>query len=91
MADNIRNLSISAFEFWNVTGMAVGVIKSLSAVPFVIENYGFADSAKALPVTSKTLFQIASCSKAFTSLLILLLQQVLLNILFLAIHDSFIN
>ena len=37
----------------------------------VIRNYGYANQDKKIPVTSHTLFQLASCSKAFTALAVL--------------------
>jgi len=51
---------------WNVPGMAVGVVKDGQMLLY--KGYGVRDAEKGLPVTPKTVFSIASNSKAFTSL-----------------------
>jgi CubicO group peptidase (beta-lactamase class C family) len=51
---------------WNVPGMAVGVVKDGQMLLY--KWYGVRDVEKGLPVTPKTVFSIASNSKAFTSL-----------------------
>lgn len=40
-----------------------------------IKNFGYADKEKKIPVTSGTLFELASCSKAYTALGVLQLEQ----------------
>jgi len=53
--------------------MSEGDIPGLSLVLIdsgrqIIRNYGYADKERKIPVTSHTLFQLGSCSKAFTAL-----------------------
>ncbi len=63
----------------NVPGLAIG-ITNCERLLFV-GHYGWANRDSQQPVTSNTLFQIGSISKAFTSILLLQLQeQGLLNI-----------
>jgi CubicO group peptidase (beta-lactamase class C family) len=50
---------------WNVPGMAIGVVKGGQILLY--KGYGLRDVEKGLPVTPKTVFSIASNSKAFTS------------------------
>jgi putative ATP-binding cassette transporter len=40
-----------------------------------IKNFGYADLERKIPVTSRTLFELASCSKAFTALGMLILEE----------------
>lgn len=51
---------------WNIPGMAVGVVKDGKMLLY--KGYGLRDVDQKLPVTPKTVFSIASISKAFTSL-----------------------
>src|SRR5215831_1093413 len=53
-------------EAWKVPGVAVAVVKD-GAVVFS-EGFGLRDRARRLEVTPNTLFPIASCTKAFTTL-----------------------
>ena len=48
--------------------MAVGVVKDGKVV--LCEGYGLRDTAGKLPATGETLYQIGSCSKAFTAALV---------------------
>lgn len=50
---------------WGVPGMAVSVIKDGEVI--FTQCLGLRDVEKNLPVTTRTLFAIGSCSKAFTS------------------------
>lgn len=50
---------------WNLPGAAVGVIVKDRVV--LAKGYGYRDYEKKLPVTSSTLFQIASNTKLFTA------------------------
>jgi CubicO group peptidase (beta-lactamase class C family) len=53
-------------EAWHVPGLAVGIVKD-GEVLFT-GAFGYRDREARLPVTTRTLFPIASCSKAFTAL-----------------------
>ena len=50
---------------FNVTGMAIAIIQNDSII--FSRGFGWRDAEKKLPVTSQSLFNIASCSKAFTA------------------------
>lgn len=54
-------------------GFAVAVVKKNKVI--YAKGFGYRDKEKMLPVTPNTLFAIGSCTKAFTSSLIGLLQQ----------------
>ena len=49
---------------WKVPGLAIAVVKDGEVI--VLKGYGYRDLDKKLPVTSKTLFAIASVTKSFT-------------------------
>jgi len=51
---------------WNIPGMAVGVVRDGNMLLY--KGYGVRNVEKGQPVTPKTVFSIASISKAFTSL-----------------------
>lgn len=61
----------SEMKTWNVPGAAILIIQDGKVV--FAEGFGYRDIKNKLPVTSRTLFGIGSCSKAFTSLSIGLL------------------
>ncbi|MBU3198531.1 beta-lactamase family protein [Clostridium estertheticum] len=54
-------------------GVAVTIIKDNTQV--YNKGFGYSDKSKKIPVNTKTLFEIGSTSKAFTGLVILLLQE----------------
>ena len=56
---------LKAIEDLNAVGLAVGIIKDGKVV--FEKGYGFKNFETKDPVTTKTLFAIASCSKAFTA------------------------
>lgn len=58
---------------WNAAGFAVAVVEKDSIV--YAKGFGYKDYENKQPVTENTLFAIGSCSKAFTSSLIGLLQK----------------
>lgn len=56
-----------------IPGVSIVVIDGEENV--FIKSFGYADREKKIPVTSGTLFELASCSKAFTALGVLRLEQ----------------
>lgn len=58
---------------WKIPGIAVLIVKGNQTV--YQKEFGFADLEKKEPVTSTTLFELASVSKAFTGLAILQLEE----------------
>ncbi len=58
---------------WQSPGFAVAVVEKNRVI--YAKGFGFRDVEKKLPVTVNTLFPIGSCTKAFTSLLIGILQK----------------
>lgn len=58
---------------WKVAGFAVAVVEKGKVV--YSKGFGYRDYDKKLPVTPNTLFAIGSCTKAFTSSLVGLLQK----------------
>ncbi|MVM29036.1 serine hydrolase [Spirosoma sp. HMF4905] len=58
---------------WKAVGFAVAVVEKGKVV--YAKGFGYRDLDKKLPVTPNTLFAIGSCTKAFTSSLIGLLQK----------------
>jgi CubicO group peptidase (beta-lactamase class C family) len=69
-----RNLSSPEFEafvqqtlhLWHVPGVAIAIVKDGKVIHCT--GVGARDLSGGLPVTSETLFPIASCTKAFTTL-----------------------
>jgi CubicO group peptidase (beta-lactamase class C family) len=62
-----------AQKAWGVPGMSVGIVKDGKVV--FAKGYGVATQGTATPVDEKTLYAIASNSKAFTSAIIGMLVQ----------------
>lgn len=54
-----------AMKNWNAPGLAICIVKDGKVI--LSEGYGFRDIKNNFKVTSKTLFAIASCTKAFTA------------------------
>jgi CubicO group peptidase (beta-lactamase class C family) len=55
----------AVMQDWRVRGLAMTVIKENEII--YAQGFGQRDEAQDLPVTSQTLFPIASCTKAFTT------------------------
>lgn len=60
-----------ALGLWHVPGAAVAVVREGGLI--LSEGYGLRNMAENLAVTAETLFPIASCTKAFTSMCLALL------------------
>lgn len=58
---------------WNLPGLAIAIVKDGKVI--VAKGYGVSDVVKKTPVTENTVFQIASCSKAFTGTSLALLES----------------
>ncbi len=55
----------TVMQDWRVPGLALSVIKDNAVI--YEQGFGQRDKERGLPVTSQTLFPIASCTKAFTT------------------------
>ncbi|HKW87944.1 MAG TPA: serine hydrolase [Candidatus Acidoferrales bacterium] len=62
---SLDNYVESAMKQWKVPGMAVGIVQGDKAV--YVKGYGVRDIKTGQPVTPDTLFDIGSCTKAFTA------------------------
>jgi len=58
---------------WNLPGLAIAIVKDGKVM--MMKGYGLSDVNKKTPVTENTVFQIASCSKAFTGTSLALLEH----------------
>ncbi len=58
---------------WRLPGMAIAIVKDGKVV--FMKGYGYADKEKNTPVNENTVFQIASCTKAFTGASLALLEH----------------
>ena len=56
-----------------IPGLSVVMVKGNEEA--IIQSYGYSDLEKKSAVTSRTLFELASCSKAFTALAVLQLEE----------------
>jgi CubicO group peptidase (beta-lactamase class C family) len=54
-----------AIKAWEVPGLAIAIVKNGEVI--LAQGFGMRDVPNKLPVTSKTLFAIGSCTKAFTT------------------------
>src|SRR5579862_5352358 len=61
----------SSMKDWKVPGAAVAIVKDQSVV--YMKGFGVRELGKSDPVTPDTLFDIGSCTKAFTSAAIAIL------------------
>jgi len=71
-AAKIRTAVEATLRAWNVPGAAVGIVKDGRAV--FLEGFGKRDLEKGLPVTPQTRFILGSTTKAFTTMVIGLLE-----------------
>ena len=61
----IREKIIQELPLWDQPSIAVGIVKEGEVV--LTEGFGYADQEKNLKANQETLYQIGSCSKAFTA------------------------
>ena len=69
--DSIKNLIETLMECTGIQGITLAVVNSDEVL--MTEGFGYADAKENKPVTSKTLFPIASTSKGFTATLLAML------------------
>ena len=69
--ETFRQRAEEGLRLWESPSVAVGVVKDGKVV--LCEGFGRRDVEKDLPATGRTLYQIGSCSKAFTSALVAIL------------------
>jgi CubicO group peptidase (beta-lactamase class C family) len=62
---SLDNYIQSEMRQWKVPGLAVGIVQNGSAV--YLKGFGVRDISTGQPVTPDTLFDIGSCTKAFTA------------------------
>jgi CubicO group peptidase (beta-lactamase class C family) len=62
----LEELVQKTLNLWHVPGLAIAVVQDGQVR--LCEGFGLRNVAQALPVTSQTLFPIASCTKAFTAM-----------------------
>ena len=69
--DYIRKQAEDGLKLWDSPSVAIGIIKDGKVV--LCEGFGHRDVEAGLPATGKSLYQMGSCSKAFTSALVAIL------------------
>lgn len=70
--DTIDKEVANLMDLGDIPGLSMVIIKDGRQI---IKNYGYADLEHKKPVTSNTLFEIGSCTKAFTALAVMTLVQ----------------
>ena len=66
--DGFRKMAEDGLKLWDSPSVSVGVVKDGKVV--LCEGFGKRDVENDLPATGETLYQIGSCSKAFTATLV---------------------
>ena len=69
--DYIRKQAEDGLKLWESPSVAIGIIKDGKVV--LCEGFGHRDVEAGFPATGKSLYQMGSCSKAFTSALVAIL------------------
>ena len=69
--DYIRKQAEDGLKLWDSPSVAMGIIKDGKVV--LCEGFGHRDVEAGFPATGKSLYQMGSCSKAFTSALVAIL------------------
>ncbi len=70
---NIEKKVQELMEEGDIPGLTLVIVKKNE--PVYVKGFGFADASNKIPVTPRTLFELASCSKAFTALAALKLEK----------------
>ncbi len=70
--DSLDNYIQREMKSWKLPGMAIAIVKDGKIV--FMKGYGYSDKVKKTPVNENTVFQIASCTKAFTGTSLALLE-----------------
>lgn len=73
VTDSLDRYIAREMAAWNVPGLAIAVVKDGKIV--ASKGYGVRETGKPGKVTDNTLFQIASCSKAFTGTAVAMLDH----------------
>jgi CubicO group peptidase (beta-lactamase class C family) len=71
--DSLDNYIKREMQRWQLPGMALAIVKDGKVI--FMKGYGVSDINKKTAVTENTVFQIASCSKAFTGTSLALLEH----------------
>ena len=72
LIDEMENYLLSAMDEGDIPGLSIVIVDREEAI---IKSYGYADLESGASVNSKTLFELGSCSKAFTALALTKLEQ----------------
>lgn len=73
VTDSLDTYITREMAAWNLPGLAIAIVKDGKAI--VSKGYGVTEIGKDQKVNDETLFQVASCSKAFTATSLALLAQ----------------
>ncbi|NEN97169.1 MAG: serine hydrolase [Moorea sp. SIO3I7] len=73
LMEGLSNFINQRMEEWKVPGLAVAIVHDSEII--FCEGFGFRNVEKGLKVTSKTIFPIGSCTKAFTTMAMGILAQ----------------
>lgn len=73
VTDSLEKYIIREMAAWNLPGMAITIVKDGKVI--VSKGYGVQETGTDKKVNDETLFQIASCSKAFTATSLALLEN----------------
>lgn len=63
--ETIQGIIRKELPEWDQPSISVGIVKDGQVV--LAEGFGYADTEKGLAANAETLYQIGSCSKAFTA------------------------
>ena len=64
---SVRKIMNDGLKLWDAPSVSLGIIKDGKVV--LCEGFGLRDAEKSLPADGETLYQIGSCTKAFTAAL----------------------